>query len=87
MGLILWIIIGALAGWIASIITKRNESMSWWENILVGIVGGLVGGFIMDLLFDGDGSSNLLMTLIVATVGATLLLVAYGAIRGDRSLT
>jgi len=84
MGLIGWIIIGALAGWIASIITRRNDSMNWWENILVRIVGGLVGGFLMDLLFDGDGNRGLVMTLIVAIIGATLLLFVYGAIRGDR---
>jgi uncharacterized membrane protein YeaQ/YmgE (transglycosylase-associated protein family) len=85
MGILLWIVIGAVAGWLASIITRRNDSMNWLENIIVGIIGGLVGGFLVDALFDSDGNRGLVMTLIVATIGATLLLFVYGAIRGDRN--
>lgn len=84
MGILLWIVIGAVAGWLASIITGRNDSMNWLENIIVGIIGGLIGGFLIDALLDSDGNRGLVMTLIVATIGATLLLFVYGAIRGDR---
>ena len=43
MGIITWIIIGALAGWIASIITGTNEQMGAFANIIVGIIGALIG--------------------------------------------
>ena len=54
MGIISWLIIGALAGWLASMITGNNASMGALANIIVGIVGGLIGGFIMNF-FGGTG--------------------------------
>jgi uncharacterized membrane protein YeaQ/YmgE (transglycosylase-associated protein family) len=49
-GIIGWIIIGALAGWIASMITGNSKRMGAGLNILVGIIGGFVGGLVMNLL-------------------------------------
>src|ERR671922_1922490 len=50
MNIILWIIFGAIAGWIASIIMGRNAQMGALANIVVGIVGALIGGFLMNAL-------------------------------------
>jgi uncharacterized membrane protein YeaQ/YmgE (transglycosylase-associated protein family) len=80
-----WIVIGALAGWIASMITGRNEEMNWLENIVVGVVGALVGGFLYGVLTDADYTSGFnIGTLLVAIAGATLLLFVYKALRRAR---
>lgn len=85
MSIIGWIIIGAVAGWLASMITGRNEEMNWFENIVVGIVGALVGGFLYGLLSGDDYTSGFnIGTLIVAVIGATLLLFLYKALRRAR---
>ncbi len=84
MGIIIWIVIGALAGWIASIVMKRNDSMNWFENIVVGILGALIGGFIYGLLSDGGFEVGFnILSLVVATVGAIILLAIYGAVRRE----
>jgi uncharacterized membrane protein YeaQ/YmgE (transglycosylase-associated protein family) len=80
-----WIVIGALAGWIASMITGRNEEMNWLENIVVGVVGALVGGFLYGVLTDADYTSSFSIgTLLVAIIGATILLFVYKALRRAR---
>ena len=49
MNIIIWIIFGALAGWIASMIMNKNKQMGAIANIVVGVIGAFVGGYIMDL--------------------------------------
>ncbi|HHX73127.1 MAG TPA: GlsB/YeaQ/YmgE family stress response membrane protein [Clostridiales bacterium] len=79
MGIIGWIIIGALAGWLASMITGNNKKMGAGKNILVGIVGGFLGGLIMNLI-GGQGITGFnLWSLFVAVLGATVLLVIVNA--------
>jgi uncharacterized membrane protein YeaQ/YmgE (transglycosylase-associated protein family) len=50
INLIIWILFGALAGWIASMIMGRDAQMGALANIIVGIIGAVVGGFLMNLL-------------------------------------
>ncbi len=74
MGILSWIILGGIAGWIASMFAKTDESMGIFANIVVGIVGAMVGGFIFGL-FGGDGVNGFnLYSLLVAAVGAFVLL-------------
>lgn len=74
MGIIAWIILGGLAGWIASMFAKTNESMGIFANIVVGIIGALIGGFIFGL-FGGSGVNGFnLYSLLVAIIGAFILL-------------
>ncbi|MEA4969982.1 MAG: GlsB/YeaQ/YmgE family stress response membrane protein [Candidatus Pelethousia sp.] len=81
MNIIGWIIIGAIAGWLASIVTKNNRSMGAGSNILVGIIGGFIGGLAMHLL-GGRGITGFnLWSLLVATGGAILLLLIVNAFR------
>lgn len=85
MGIILWIIFGALAGWIASKIMKRDESMGAMANIIVGIVGAALGGWISSGLFGGQGITGFnIWSLLIAIAGACLLLLIFGAVRKGR---
>lgn len=87
MGIISWIIIGALAGWIASMITGNNAEMGAWSNIITGVIGGFLGGIIFNL-FGGRGITGFnLWSLLVATVGAIVLLMIVNMFRGKRPVT
>lgn len=75
MGLLSWIILGGLAGWIASMIMKTNERMGLLANIAVGVVGALIGGFVFGLLGAENPVNGLnLFSLLVAVIGSVILL-------------
>jgi len=82
VGWIMAIIIGALAGWIAERVMKSDHGLVM--NIVLGIVGAVVGNFILMLIF-GATMGGLIGQLIVAVVGACLLIAIGRAIRGRRS--
>jgi len=85
MGIIGWIILGGLAGWIASMIAGTNREQGLLGNIIVGIIGAFVGGFIFNL-FGGVGVTGFnLWSFIVALVGAVILLFIWRAITGRSS--
>ena len=74
MGIISWLIIGGIAGWIGSMITKNDEEMGAWKNIIVGIIGAFIGGFVFNIL-GGYGITGFnIWSLIVAVVGSVILL-------------
>ncbi len=82
MSILAWIVLGALAGWIASIFMNTNEEQGALANILVGIFGAVIGGLIMGF-FGAEGVSGLnLYSLLVATGGAVVLIAVYRALRG-----
>ncbi len=84
MGILSWIVFGALAGWLASIIAGNNQRQGCLMNIVVGIVGAFLGGFLLNLITGAGFSFSMgfnLTSLIVAVVGAVLLLVITGAAR------
>ncbi len=85
MGIILWIIFGALAGWIASKIMGRDASMGALANIVVGIVGAGLGGWISTAIFGGEGVTGFnIGSILIAIAGACLLLLIFGGIRRGR---
>lgn len=79
MSILLWIIFGAIAGWIASMITKTNNGLLM--DIIVGIIGAVIGGWIMNSLGSAGTTGFNLWSLIVAILGAVVLLVIVKAIR------
>lgn len=82
MNIILWIIFGALAGWVASMLAGTNVRQGWLENIIVGIVGALLGGFLYQLVTGSSFSMEFnLYSFIVAVIGAVILLFILRAIR------
>ena len=80
MSFILWIIIGALAGWIASMIMKTNQEQGLLLDIIVGIIGAFIGGYVVSFL-GVDPDANLIISLITAVVGAVILLAIIKAVR------
>jgi uncharacterized membrane protein YeaQ/YmgE (transglycosylase-associated protein family) len=77
MGIIAWIIFGALAGWIASIIMGTNEQQGAFANIVVGVVGAMIGGFLSRFV-GGEGVTGFnLGSLLIAILGAVVLLGLY----------
>ncbi len=81
MGIILWIIFGALAGWIASMIMKTDSAQGPILNIVVGIVGAVLGGFLMNTFGQSGVSGFNLYSLIVAIIGAVVLLAIVKAVQ------
>ncbi len=74
MGIILWIVFGALVGWVTSLVMGTNRRQGGLENIVVGIAGAVIGGFVAQLLgFEGITGFNL-ASFIVALIGAGLLI-------------
>lgn len=81
MGLCTWLVLGGLAGWLASIIKGTNAKMGMVANIFTGIIGAMVGGWLFHL-FGGAGVTGFnLWSLLVATVGSVILLSLLQAIR------
>ncbi len=88
LGLIVWIIVGAIAGWLASIVMKTNHSQGLLMDIIVGIIGGFIGGWVLDLLGAGTaaaGSSGVsglnLVSILTAFIGAVILLAIVRFVR------
>ena len=83
IGWLATIIIGGIAGWLASMVMNRDASMGILMNIIVGIVGGLIGSFIGNALgmMDNDGWISY---LIWATIGAVVLLGIVNLVQRGR---
>ena len=77
MGFIIWIIIGGVIGWLASIVMKTNAQMGMIANVVVGCVGAWLGGWLAGVL--GIATAGL-MTYVVAVVGAIILIAVLRAI-------
>lgn len=83
MGIIVWLIMGGIVGWIASLIMGTDGSQGIFLNIVVGIVGAMIGGWLIGPLL-GAGSINdgiTVMSFIVSLIGAVILLAIVGFFR------
>ncbi|MDO5018387.1 MAG: GlsB/YeaQ/YmgE family stress response membrane protein [Lagierella massiliensis] len=85
MGFISWIIVGALAGWIASMIMGKNEQMGGFANIIVGVIGALIGGFITSKFFNlGKPDGINIYSILVSVIGAVILLAIINAVKKNK---
>jgi len=83
-GLIAWIIIGVIAGWLTGKLMK-GSGFGFFMDMIVGLIGALVGGFISSRLgFGGVGEHGLLISIIIAVIGAVILTVILRLITGNR---
>ncbi len=75
MGILSWIIVGGIAGWLASMVVGANHRMGLLANIVVGIIGAFIGGFIMNQLGYGSFTGLNFWSIFVAFVGSVVLLL------------
>lgn len=85
MGILSWIIFGGLAGWVASIIMKKNASMGIFANIIVGVIGAFLGGYIMSLLGGWGVTGFNIKSFIVAVLGSVVLLAIINLLSKGRA--
>lgn len=81
MNFLVWIIFGALAGWLASIVMGKNRQMGALANIIVGILGAFIGGWIMNSFGAAGVTGFNLQSILVAILGAVVLLFIVGLVR------
>ena len=84
MSIIAWLVVGILAGWLAERITGRDHGLL--TNLIVGIVGAFIGGLMVSSLlgFRYEEGFNL-PSIVVATLGAVILLAVFGIFQGRRT--
>ena len=85
MGFIAWIIVGAIAGFLANLVMGSREGLLLM--IVLGIVGGLVGGFIAETVFHKGSVNGInLESIVIATIGAIVVVFVVNLIQGRRGL-
>ncbi len=82
--IVVWVVVGGLAGWVASKIMKTDANQGLVGNIVVGILGGLLGGFLVGLL-GGEGFNGFnIWSFLVALLGSVILIFLWGLMTGKR---
>lgn len=88
MNLIIWLVVGGIVGWVASLIMKTDAQQGIILNVVVGIVGALIAGFVLTPML-GQGTINSgnfsIMGLLLSLVGAIILLAVVNLIRRGSS--
>ena len=84
-GIFAWIIIGVIAGWITGKLMK-GSGFGFFMDMIVGLVGAVIGGFLATHLgIAGPGQQGLMMSIIIAVVGAVLLTLLVRLVSGNRT--
>ena len=83
MSILAWIVLGAIAGYLAGFLVRGDEGLGVIGHILLGIVGALLGGFLAGVLFGADPIDGALdiSSIVVATIGAVLAVIAANFLR------
>jgi uncharacterized membrane protein YeaQ/YmgE (transglycosylase-associated protein family) len=84
MSIIGWIVMGAIVGWIASMLTSNNARMGIITNIIIGVVGAFLGGWLMSLIGKTGITGFNIQSFLVALLGAVILLIITNALSGRR---
>jgi uncharacterized membrane protein YeaQ/YmgE (transglycosylase-associated protein family) len=74
MNFILWIVLGAIAGWIASMIMKTDANQGMLSDIILGIVGAVIGGYLMNFFGQNGVDGFNFYSLFVAIIGSMVVL-------------
>jgi uncharacterized membrane protein YeaQ/YmgE (transglycosylase-associated protein family) len=84
MSIIAWLVVGAIAGFIASKLVPGDEGYGIWGGLIAGIVGALVGGFVLGLITGGDSwlTGINIPTILAAIVGAVVVVFLWNMIQG-----
>jgi uncharacterized membrane protein YeaQ/YmgE (transglycosylase-associated protein family) len=81
MGIILWIVFGGLVGWVASIVMKTDGEQGILLNVIVGVLGALIGGWLMSIVGQSGVQGFNFYSFLVALLGACALIAVVKAIR------
>jgi uncharacterized membrane protein YeaQ/YmgE (transglycosylase-associated protein family) len=85
MSIIAWLVVGAIAGWIASKVVPGDERYGWLGGLVAGIVGAVVGGFLFGALTGEEYLTGInIPTLVAATVGAIIVVFLFQMVTGRR---
>ena len=86
LGFIIWLIVGGIIGWLASLIMKTDAQQGILLNVVVGIIGAFIGGWLIAPLIGGStGAGGFdIMVLIAALIGAIILLAIVNLFRRGR---
>jgi uncharacterized membrane protein YeaQ/YmgE (transglycosylase-associated protein family) len=88
--IIAWIVLGAIAGWVAGLLVKGDEGMGAIGHVVLGIVGALVDGFLANALGFGSGREGgdivNLQSIIVAIIGAVIVVLVWGMLTRRRAV-
>lgn len=80
MNILLWIVFGALAGWIATLISSHARSQGIFGNFLIGIIGSFLGGLVFSF-FGGEGVTGFnIYSMLVAVIGSIITLWIYNSV-------
>jgi uncharacterized membrane protein YeaQ/YmgE (transglycosylase-associated protein family) len=83
LSIIAWLIVGALAGWIAGMVVPGDEGYGWLGSLIAGIVGAIGGGFLLGALTNSDWTTGInIPTIIAAIVGAIIVVFIWKSLAG-----
>jgi uncharacterized membrane protein YeaQ/YmgE (transglycosylase-associated protein family) len=85
VGIVSWIVVGAIAGILAGYLVRGDEGLGIIGRVVLGIIGAVVGGFLAGVLTGEEYVTGInVTTVIVATIGAVIVVIAYNAVTGRR---
>lgn len=87
MNIIAWLILGAIAGYLAGFLVRGDEGLGIIGHVVLGIIGALVGGFLATVLFNVNPIDGVfdISSIVAATIGAVIVVLVVGTISGSRA--